>query len=527
MPDTTDPNPPADVTPQAVDGHPTRDGNGEAARTPPAATSAVPLIVDLDGTLVATDTLWEGYLALVREQPMQAVAAVPLVLHGRPAFKRRVAELQPIDPASLPYRPEIRRLIEDAKADGRPVWLTTGTDFANARAVADHLGCFDGVIATNDPDHPDINTIGANKLDLIRQRLGDGPFDYAGDGVVDRKLWKESRHAYTVGAKHGTGAALREASVPTTAVVPDAKPRWKTLLKAMRPQQWGKNLLLLLPMFTGMAMLDGDKWLAVIPAIAAFCLAGSAVYLANDLIDLPADRAHPRKKNRALASGELPIPWGVAAAPVCLLGSLLIAAGLSIALGSSAFLMVLLTYLVVAFSYALVIKGVAMLDVICLASLYVLRIIAGGVAEDLFPTAWLLAFGSFLFLSLAFAKRYAELAMQADRGDHGTTLVAGRGYRVDDTPLVRTMGVASGYLAVLVLAFYINADFAASQAQTNYAHPERLWLITPLLLYWVSRLWFRAHRRTLRGDPLLFAMTDPTTYGIGALTVVITMWAHH
>ena len=305
-------------------------------------------------------------------------------------------------------------------------------------------------------------------------------------------------------------------------IVPDAAPRLLTLLRAMRPQQWAKNLLLLLPMMTGMAIMDGWRWAAILPAIAAFSLAGSAVYLVNDLIDLPADRAHPRKKNRPLAAGTLPIPWAVAAVPVCLAGALLTAGILSWA-GSTSFLGVLCLYLLTAMAYALWVKGFAMLDVICLALLYVLRIIAGGVAVDLFPTAWLLAFGSFLFLSLAFAKRYTELAMLADRGDEKAV---GRNYCVEDIPLVMMMGVVSGYLAVLVLAFYINADFAHPRATGLYEHPQRLWLVTPLLLYWVSRLWFRAHRRTLRGDPLLFAMTDPVTYLLVGLTTVIAVWAH-
>ncbi len=495
----------------------------ETAATDHAA--SIPLCVDLDGSLVATDTLWESCLQLVQRNPLALLSALKTLSDGRAAFKQRVSDVSPVDPTVLPYRPEVLTIIEAAREEGRPVWLATGADVANARAVADHLGLFDGVSATNDgsTDTP-VNNVGPAKLDALRAHLGDVPFDYVGDSTQDLALWKAARTAYTVGAASHHTRDLRDEGVNVHALVPDRTSRWGSLFKAIRPHQWAKNLLLLLPMMTGMAVGDLSRWALVIPAIAAFCLAGSAVYLTNDLIDLPADRQHPRKSKRPLAAGKLPIPWALLAIPVCLLGAFVVAGLLSWKLGSSSFVAVVAVYLVTAMSYALHIKGIAMLDVICLALLYVLRIIAGGIAVGLFPTAWLLAFGSFLFLSLAFAKRYSELAMILDRGD---TQAAGRNYRTDDIPLVMMMGVIAGYLSVLVLAFYINRDLAGDSLHEDlYAHPERLWLVTPIMLYWISRLWFRAHRRTLRGDPLLFAMSDPVTYGLVGLTAAIAAWAH-
>ncbi|MEM7577366.1 MAG: UbiA family prenyltransferase [Planctomycetota bacterium] len=499
------------------------------------------LVLDLDGTLVATDTMWEAFFAGLRERPLPTLGTLAALPRGRAAFKGRLAEVSPVDPESLPYRPELIELIRDAKTQNRTLWLATGADLHTARRVADHLDAelgfsptFDTILATNDPDSVgQANCIAETKRDALQRKVQEHDlpgFDYAGDSSADRRVWPGATVAYLTGASPRTTQWARENHPDARVLVEGPASRRGELLRAMRPHQWAKNLLLLLPIFTGMAIADGWRWAQVLPAIVSFCLAGSAVYLTNDLIDLPADRAHPRKKNRPLASGTLPIASAMVAVPMLLSASLVIACLLSWLQGSPAFLSVTVAYLAAAFGYALKLKSIPMLDVICLALLYVLRIIAGGVAVGLFPTAWLLAFGSFLFLSLAFAKRYAELAMQADRGDAPDAKAAGRGYRTDDLPVVQTMGVVAGFLAVLVLAFYINRDFStpAAGASTSalYAAPERLWLVTPLLLYWIARLWFRAHRRTMRGDPLNFAMRDPLTYALVAATAVIAWWAH-
>ena len=523
------------------------EANDEASDPPDRLTEATPdpthpLVLDLDGTLVSTDTMWEAFFAGLREQPIKTLWTLGAVFGGRAAFKGRLAQVQQIDAANLPYRPEILELIRDARAKGREVWLCTGADLDTARRVAAHLeaehpevGKLDAVMATNDPDHAgQRNNTADTKLEALQNRLQGRAFDYAGDSSADRRVWPGAATAYLIGVSPSTARWARNHHQDVRILVEGPSTRYGQLFRAMRPHQWAKNALLLLPMLTAMAIGDAWRWAHVLPAIVAFCLAGSAVYLTNDLIDLPADRAHPRKRNRPLASGMLPIASAMVAVPLLLLASLTLASLLSWWQGSLAFLGVTLAYLVAAMGYALRLKSIPMLDVICLALLYVLRIIAGGVAVHLFPTAWLLAFGSFLFLSLAFAKRYAELAMLADRGDAPDTQAAGRGYRVDDLPIVQVMGVAAGFLAVLVLAFYVNRDFApaavnepaAASGGTLYEHPERLWLVTPLLLYWIARLWFRAHRRTLRGDPLNFAMTDPLTYALVAATALIAWWAH-
>ncbi|MEM1444520.1 MAG: UbiA family prenyltransferase [Planctomycetota bacterium] len=498
-----------------------------------------PLVLDLDGTLVATDTMWEAFFAGLRDRPVPTLGALAALPGGRAAFKGRLAEVSPVEPEDLPYRSELLDLIREAKASGREVWLATGADLDTAGRVAEYVDAqlgfsptFDAILATNDPDSAgDHNCIAETKLYALLEKLDGRAFDYAGDSSADRRVWPKATVAYLTGASPRTVRWARENHPDARVLVEGPKSRRAELLRAMRPHQWMKNLLLLLPMLTGMAVGDLWRWGHVLPAIAAFCLAGSAVYLTNDLIDLPADRAHPRKKKRPLASGSLPIANAMVTVPLLVIGSMLIASALSLWQGSFAFLGVAVTYLVAALGYALKLKSIPMLDVICLALLYVLRIIAGGVAVGLFPTAWLLAFGSFLFLSLAFAKRYAELAMQTDRGDAPDAKAAGRGYRTDDLPVVQVMGVVSGFLAVLVLAFYINRDFApARQPDASgaalYAYPERLWLVTPLLLYWIARLWFRAHRRTMGGDPLNFAMRDPLTYALVAATAAIAWWAH-
>lgn len=478
------------------------------ANPAPAAMHA--LAVDLDGTLVATDTLWESLLALVGQDPAALLQVPGWLLRGKAVFKRKVAEHVALDPAALPYRQAVVELARDAYAAGRPVVLASACDRSIADAVAAHLGCFTAVVATDGKD----NCAAGQKLTQLQAALGSsdetqplrpGHFDYVGNAAPDLPVWAEAQTAYLVDTPPAVAKRVKPQG-ETVELVPRRTGLAAALVRAGRPHQWVKNLLLVLPLLLAHQVSEPMDWAMLAVAFLAMGLCASAVYLVNDLLDLRADRLHPTKCRRPLASGALPVTVGLAAVPV------LVAVAFAFAAATLPMLFVLglAVYTSCAWLYSVAVKGKPMLDVIWLACLYVLRIILGGLAVSVATSAWLLAFTLFLFLSLAFAKRYSELRLLEDEGRHKTE---GRGYHTSDQQLVSTMGIASGYLGVLVFALYINSETVLDL----YRRPEALWPVCPLLLYWVSRLWMRAHLRKLRDDPLLFALTDRKSYIVVAI----------
>ena len=287
----------------------------------------------------------------------------------------------------------------------------------------------------------------------------------------------------------------------------------RSLLRALRPHQWVKNVLVFVPMVMAHRLFDPALWGAAAAAFAALSLLASGTYVINDLLDVEQDRLHPAKRHRPFASGALSAATGKIAAP------LLIGAGLALGFAASAaFGLVLLVYLATTLAYSLDLKRRAVLDVVVLAGLYVVRVMAGGAAADVPVSGWLLAFSMFFFLSLAFAKRFAELRL-IESGAAGAN--ARRGYAVGDAPLLAAAGLATGYLAVLVLALYTTSP----EVVALYARPQLLWLIGPLLLYWITRLWLTAQRGHLDDDPILYAAKDPASYAVGALTAATLLAA--
>lgn len=484
------------------------------ADNPSNAEPPKPLVVDLDGTLVATDTLHESLLEIAGRRPGALLQAAGALSGGRARFKAVVGGLAEIDVATLPYRDAVLELIDEARDRGRPVVLASAAHRSVVEAVAEHLGLFDAVIATD----AGANQKGQAKLDAIRDLLMNkrwgGRFDYVGDNAADLPIWAEAQTAYLVNVSKGVAARAR-AQGEVTELVPRSGGGWLAMLRACRPHQWCKNLLLLVPMIAGQALANASLWPALVLAFIAFSLCASSVYLLNDLLDLRADRLHPSKRHRPMAAGTVSIRRAV------LLGAVLLATAFTLAALwlPGVFVQVLAVYLVLTTAYSCGIKGKVMVDVIWLACLYTLRIIAGGVAVAIEPSQWLLGFSLFTFLSLAFAKRYCELRVMQDAGRDQAT---GRGYKTGDLRLVQTMGVTAGYLSVLIFAMYINSDTVT----VLYREPRVLWLACPLILYWISRLWVLAERSQLSGDPLLFALTDRVSYVCIAVMAFVLMWAN-
>lgn len=463
------------------------------------ATAERALFVDMDGTLVSTDVLWEAFFQAVKAQPWVALLAVGWLVRGRATLKDELAKRVTIDPGALPYRADVIEFVRARKADGDHVVLATASARAWAEPVAAHLEVFDHVLASDATN----NLKGPAKLAAIEAYCtGRGllAWGYVGDTSADLPIWAKAHETFLVAPTKSL--ALR---VPKATQVFGTKPSViKAAFKAMRPHQWVKNVLLWVPLMLGHAYDDPSKVFAALIAFAAFSLSASSVYLFNDMLDVEADRVHPKKKFRPFASGSLPLMYG----PPMVAALITIAITLSLVFLPLTYLGVLLLYLAVNSAYSTSLKSKMLIDVMILASLYTLRIFAGGVATQLRVSEWLLAFSIFFFTSLAFAKRYVELARVAAEGK---TEAKGRGYRVEDLELIISVGPSAGYLAVLVFALYINNGLPGF-----YVNKSLLWLTCPLLLYWISRLWFLAKRGELDHDPVVWAVTDKASLAVGA-----------
>jgi 4-hydroxybenzoate polyprenyltransferase/phosphoserine phosphatase len=463
-----------------------------------------PLYVDLDGTLIRTDLLHESLLGLVKRNPL-ALLLVPLWLRGgRARLKRAVAERVELDVARLPYSEGFLAYLREEAAAGRRLVLATAADGKYAEQVAAHLGIFCSTLASDGTD----NLSGVRKARAIEANADGQPFEYAGNSRRDLPVWARAAGAVLVNPDRGVERALR-GRAPVTRRFVDRQSRLWNYVAALRVHQWVKNALLLVPLLASHRVSEPGALWRVVVAIVAFSLTASAVYILNDLLDLGADRRHPRKRLRPFAAGHLPATHGLVA--LTLLSGL--GLGLAWAL-SPGFWVVLVAYLAMTLAYSLRLKRYVLIDVLVLSALFTARVIAGGVVIAAFPSFWLLAFCVFLFTSLALVKRCSELVTMEKQG---VDAVPGRDYRVADSLPLLAMGVASGYLAVLVVALYINSSAVAAL----YSRPEALWFLCPVLLYWVSRLWLKTARGEMHDDPLVFAVKDRASQLVGLASAAI------
>lgn len=448
------------------------------------------LVVDLDGTLLRSDMLHESFWSAFGRDWRSPFLSVAALTGGRASLKRHLSMASAVEAATLPYDPKVIAFVRDWRASGGRTALVTASDRDFADAIAEYLGIFDEVHGSDGK----LNLKGEHKGKFLEQRFGSKGFAYMGDAKADLPVWKRADRAITVNAP---AALCREAERVCDSVehlVTDAK-SVKPYIKALRPHQWLKNALVFLPMLAA-HQLDSETFLVSLLAFVCFSLVASSVYVLNDLLDLAADRAHPRKKNRPFASGSIPIAHGTwMAAGLFLLGGLL---AISI---SPSFLLAMAGYYLLTTAYSLHLKRRIVIDICVLAGLYTARIIAGGVATDIPLSVWLLAFSVFFFLSLAAVKRQAELIDSADRG---SLKASGRGYHVDDLPIISMIAIGAGYVSVLVMTLYVNSPAVVEL----YAHPEALWGVCAVLLYWITRTVMVAHRGHMHDDPVVYAAKD-------------------
>ncbi|WP_375686968.1 UbiA family prenyltransferase [Pseudooceanicola sp. LIPI14-2-Ac024] len=463
------------------------------------------LVVDLDGTLTRTDLFYETAWSALSKRLGNITGIARALARGRAHAKHRLAELGPIDAAKLPYNDAVIDHIRRWRATGGRTALVSASDQHVVDAVAAHLGLFDEAHGSDGRR----NLKGAEKAAFLVDRFGEGAFTYIGDSAADLEVWRVASGAVTVDIGSRRRAQVDSMGIGTEHLTTHDGP-FRPALRAMRPHQWLKNLLIFLPMLAA-HQFDLVTATQAFIAFVAFSVTASSVYLLNDLLDLDADRAHPRKRRRPLASGALPLATGTALVPMLLAVGL----GLSLLLGPL-FLAAMLGYYAVTTAYSFKLKRLLVIDICTLAGLYTMRIIAGGAATGIPLSMWLLAFSTFFFFSLAAMKRQAELVSGAAAGEEKAH---GRGYQVGDLPLVANMAVSSGIVAVLVFALYLNSDTVTRL----YANPTPLWGICLVLLYWISRMVMITHRGWMHDDPVVFAATDRISLICGGLMVALVL----
>ena len=365
-----------------------------------------PLVIDLDGTLLRSDLLLESGLLFLRSRPTRALLPLKWLLSGKVHLKEQLAKSTPLDVAHLPYDPEVIAFIKEEKAKGRVIVLATASHKIYAEQVAAHLNLFDHIFATET-----VNLSATAKRDLLVKEYGQKGFDYAGNSHDDLPVLAAARHAYLVNPQRGLHEKA-EALGNLSRVIQQNVNSLKVWTKALRLHQWLKNILIFIPLLASHQITSTHLLLNSLLAFVLFGLCASGVYLFNDLLDLADDRNHATKRHRPFASGQLPILAGLYAVP-----SLFIVAFTgALTLLPWKFAMALEFYFALTLLYCLLLKKKTVADVIALAMLYTMRIIAGVYACGLNLTFWMLAFSMFIFLSLALVKRYAELAQHKPRG---------------------------------------------------------------------------------------------------------------
>lgn len=456
------------------------------------------LAVDLDGSLIRSDLLHESFWSALGGNVFALFGAILALCRGIPSLKKYFYQQSQVDVATLPYDDDVIAYVKAWRKRGGYTILITAAHHQFAEEVSAHLQIFDDVKGSAEG----VNMKGQEKSDYLTRRFGQGNFAYIGDARADLGVWKNASRAIAVRASSGLLKKIERLGVPHEIIGlnntfwPNV---WPSVFRALRPHQWLKNLLVFLPMLASHQINLAHIQDSLV-AFAVFSLFASGVYVLNDLLDLTADRAHPRKRLRVFASGGLPVNYG----GVMLLGLLGVASALA-AIQSFNVLILMLVYVVLNLGYSLKIKTIIGVDILVLSGLYCLRIVVGGAATDIEISSWLILFASFFFLALAAVKRQAELV---DLKNRGLSKVLGRGYEVSHLPIIKGVGLGAGIAALVVMVLYIHS----SQVLTLYKTPWVLLAVCGILAYWLRRLIAIAQRGGMTDDPIIFSVKDKMSY---------------
>ena len=469
------------------------------------------LFVDMDGTLIHSDTLWEQIIKVIRN-PFLLPGLIYSVFKGKLAFKQYcLTHAGSLDPSLLPYNQDVLESIKQAKANGSTIILCTAALYDIAHNVSSYLNCFDDLLSSSDT----INLSSFSKRDAILQYADSEQFDYIGNSHADIPVWNLSGRAIIAKPEHGLVSKVEKSGI-TVHIVSKSAPfsnYLSIIIKQIRVYQWIKNALIFIPCLLA-HIINYDIIIQSLCAFLCISLSASAVYMYNDLMDLDSDRQHHRKKNRPLASGAFSIPHALIFIPIFILLAYLI----SFTSLTLEFTVLLTVYILLTTLYSISFKKIAIVDVILLAALYTLRLIAGGIANNVVLSPWLLGFGMFVFLSLAFVKRYTEVLIHADEQNKQ---IAGRGYTSSDGSILLNAGISSAMISILVLALYMNSN----EVKILYHNPLILWILCPIFMIWLLRVWLIAHRGNMHDDPIIFMAKDSFSYIMFSLILAIVLLA--
>lgn len=464
------------------------------------------IVCDLDGTLIKSDMLLESVFILIKKNPIFIFLLPIWLLKGKAQLKDEINKRIEFNAELLPYNQDVIDFLDKKKSEGNKIILATASNQNIATKISNYLGIFDETYGSTS----ELNLKSKNKRDFLNEKYGKNQYSYVGDSTADLKVWEDSKDAYVM----NNGISDKNKISNLKEIIGEkSKSKLKLIIKEIRVYQWVKNLLLFIPALMA-HKTDLDFYFTILIAFISFSLLASSVYVLNDLLDLDADRQHPRKKNRPFASGNLSLLYGFVLLPILIA----ISFALSLIYLPYEFTLTLLVYYLITNLYSFKLKRLELIDIITLASLYTIRIISGGYAVDVLISPWLLAFSMFLFLSLALLKRYTELLSMIKENKVKAT---GRGYHVEDIDMIRGFGTSSAYIAILVYALYAYSD----QVQVLYNKPSLMWLVAVLLLYWITRIWFLAHRGKMTDDPIVFTGKDPNSWIVGLIIGILMLWA--
>lgn len=467
----------------------------------------IPLIIDLDGTLVRGDYLHESLVFILFHHPLQLIDVIKSIKSGRAALKKKTTDVMTSESSALVYREQILMLASQAKESGRKVYLVTAADHSIAESVQNHLGCFDGVKGSDSG----INLKGHDKLSWLHHQFPQG-FIYAGDSSADLPIWLESKLAILVGSGAKYAEKLRNADV-VVEVIDDKKINslhdW---ISELRVHQWTKNLLIFIPLFLGHIANDFQAVIRTGEAFILFSLIASGTYILNDLVDLVADRGHPTKRFRPIAAGRIPISSALVASLFLIsmgsVGCVILGFQFSFFVG---------IYLCLTLTYSFYLKKLPIVDVGVIGCLFTLRVLMGSAANGLPISIWLTSFSICFFYSLSMAKRHVEVMRT---GTKNLEIVRGRGYLANDWPITLTSGLGTAICSIIIMMLFV-----AESAPQNYHTPSWLYVAPACVFLWVQRIWLLSHRMELDDDPVNFALRDKISYFLGAIIICSFMLA--
>lgn len=460
-----------------------------------------PLCVDLDNTLIKTDIMFEASIKLLQKNPIKFIIFLYKFFISKSDGKFYLSNNIEIDSKFIPLNEEVLNFCKQRYNAGHEVFIATGAPEKYALSICEQFNFVKNVYSSNEKT----NLVSTNKRKLLTSLFGEKGYDYIGDSTKDIPIWNSAKHCYLVGNN-----TLLSKKIFFEKVFTVEKNKLSDILKSLRPKQWVKNLLVFLPLLLAHQIQNTQKFQLAIQAFLSFCMIASAIYTMNDLTDIDNDRKHNLKKNRPLAACLISIDRSIILFLICAISGFLLGWNL----GFSSFL-ILALYATLNIGYSFSWKKIIILDVVLLTSFYLLRISIGGIATDITISPWMRAFSFFLFISLAFLKRYSEVKKVS------TSEVAGRGYYASDAIALFSFGSTCALLTVLVFSQYI----FQSQISNLYKSPDWLWAAAIILLYWLSLLWLRAFRNEVHDDPVMFVLKDKASLILGSIFLVLTYLA--